>query len=351
MLGGGTIENQNQPLKHSARVLLFSMRNLNRHVSRCASYEFESVIAECDSVDIIAPRRPPQRGESALRRCVKRVLRVSEPVIEDDGITLDKEYDLFVAFCRSAKDLRYIAPIEGLHDRCQRAICLFDELRTDAISKSPQSLAVLSRFDCIFSNIQESIETIRQVTERPCHFIPGGVDALEFCPYPRNPPRGIDVYSMGRRPLAMHHVLMSRGAANGIFYLYDTTSDFSIIDPKEHRLLLANLIKRSRYFITFPPKFDRPSEAPGGRDLGLRFFEGAAGGAVMLGMAPNCTAFRECFDWPDAVIGTPADGSEIATLIAELDLMGNWTDWSAHDGPMWSIHYGATTGSIAGVEC
>jgi hypothetical protein len=112
---------------------------------------------------------------------------------------------------------------------------------------------------------------------------------------------------------------VSRQASGEIFYVYDTTSDFAVIEPKEHRLLLANLIKRSRYFIAFPPKFDRPSEAPGGRDLGLRFFEGAAGGAVLLGTPPNAVAFQACFDWPDAVIRTPADGSQIAALMADLD--------------------------------
>ena len=74
-----------------------------------------------------------------------------------------------------------------------------------------------------------------------------------------------------------------------------------------------------RFFRRFSPKFDRPSEAPEGRDLGLRFFEGAAGGAIMLGIPPNGAAFQGNFDWPDAVIHTPGDGSQIAALIADLD--------------------------------
>ena len=294
------------------------MRNITHHVSRCGGYEFENVIAECDTADILAPRRPAQRSEGVVRRCIEKILGVSDPLI-DHEIHLDQEYDLFVAFCRSARDLRYVELIRGLHDKCRRSACLFDEIRVDAINMSREHLKVLSRFDCVFSNLEESVDAIQQVTERPCHFIPGGVDALEFCPYPRNSPRAIDVYAMGRRPPALHQALVSREASGEVFYVYDTTRDFSVIDPGEHRLLLANLIKRSRYFIAFPPKFDQPSEAPEGRDLGLRFFEGAAGGAIMLGIPPSGAAFQGNFDWPDAVIRTPADGSQIAALIADLD--------------------------------
>jgi hypothetical protein len=318
MLDGGVIEPWKLPHGDSARVLLLSMRNLTRHVSRCAGYEFEDVIAECDHADIIAPARTPQRSGGALRRCVGKVMRLFDPLIKDE-IRLSSDYDLFVVFVRSEKDLRYVDRIKGWRDRCRISVCVLDELRTQPVKRSPRSVEVLSRFDRIFSSIEDSVDTIQQVTRRPCHFIPGGVDALKFCPYPRNPPRSIDVYSMGRRPAAVHQALMARGVSDDAFYFYDTTSDFAVIEPWEHRLLLANLIKRTRYFIAFPPKFDRPAEAPGERDLGLRFFEGAAGGAVMLGLPPNGTAFSECFDWRDAVIRTTADGRGIAALMAELD--------------------------------
>jgi hypothetical protein len=59
MVDGGVIEPWNVSHGDRARVLLLSMRNLTRHVSRCAGSEFESVIAECDNADIISPTRPP----------------------------------------------------------------------------------------------------------------------------------------------------------------------------------------------------------------------------------------------------------------------------------------------------
>ena len=37
-------------------------------------------------------------------------------------------------------------------------------------------------------------------------------------------------------------------------------------------------------------------------EIGSRHFEGAAGGAVMIGEPPQCATFHTHFDWPDAVV-------------------------------------------------
>jgi hypothetical protein len=104
-------------------------------------------------------------------------------------------------------------------------------------------------------------------------------------------------------------------------YVYDTLHGGTVIDWSEHRFLTASMMKRSRYFIAFNP----PDVGGGGKGkwkqeqaLSTRYFEGAAGGAVMLGSAPQCTEFAKAFDWPDAVI--PLDpGGDIGSLIASLD--------------------------------
>ena len=80
--------------------------------------------------------------------------------------------------------------------------------------------------------------------------------------------------------------------------------------------MLSNTIKRSRYFIAYPGKFD--DGAPQVM-FGSRFYEGAAGGAILLGDGAVNTPYERFFDWPDAVLSTPADGSQIVELIADLD--------------------------------
>jgi hypothetical protein len=88
---------------------------------------------------------------------------------------------------------------------------------------------------------------------------------------------------------------------------------------REHRTLYSNLIKRSRYFIANKAKFDSGNQRGSQQELGSRFFEGAAGGAVMIGIPPVCEAYTKHFDWPDAVIDVTDNTTDIADIIADLN--------------------------------
>ncbi len=309
-----------QPQRNKARVLLFSMRNIAHHVARCGDYEFEDVISGCDDADVIAPH-PATPVDNRIVREVERILGRERLI--DGAVRADEKYDLFFVFCRNAFDLRFVNRIEGLHENCRQAVCVISELWPSKISEVREHLKVLGRFDHVFANLQTSVGSIEKATGRPCHFLPLGVDALRFAPFPGSPARNIDVYSMGRRPAEEHRALLASAERGEMFYVYDTTADFDVIDPLEHRILLANLIKRSRFFITYPAKFDVPAETSGTREMGARYFEGAAGGAVMIGMPPRCAAYDDCFDWRDAVISTPRDPAQIACLVAELEAQPN----------------------------
>jgi hypothetical protein len=305
-----------QPRRNNARVMLFSMRNIARHVARCGDYEFEDVISSCDDADVIAPH-PATPVDNRIVREVDRILGRERLI--DGAVRVDEKYDLFFAFCRNAFDLRFVNRIEGLHENCRQAVCVISELWPSKIPEVREYLQVLRRFDHVFANLQTSVGPIEKATGRPSHFLPLGVDTLRFAPFPDTPARNIDVYSMGRRPAEEHRALLASAERGEIFYVYDTTADFDVIDPLEHRILLANLIKRSRFFITYPAKFDVPAETGGAEEIGARYFEGAAGGAVMIGMPPRCAAYDDCFGWRDAVIPTPGDPKQIACLVAELE--------------------------------
>jgi hypothetical protein len=54
-------------------------------------------------------------------------------------------------------------------------------------------------------------------------------------------------------------------------------------------------------------------------EIGNRYFEGAAAGAVMIGQAADCEAFRELFPWPDAVVEMQPNGSDALDVVADLD--------------------------------
>lgn len=305
------------PISESgARVLLFSTRNLTQHVAFCQRYEFEDVIAEVDNVDLVAPKRPAERSEGRTVRHINRLLGHNPPLI-DGEILVNKKYDLFVVLLHDRWDLKYVKLFKGLHESCRKLVCLFDELWPDDVARlSHSDLELILSFDYIFLNVPSGIDATKHLTRRSPQFMPYGVDALGFCPYPRSPTRSIDVFSMGRRPIGIHRALLAFAEQDRRFYLYDTVSNFSVIDPREHRLLLSNTIKRSKYFITYPGKFDQGAPEV---LLGSRYFEGAAGGAILLGKRPANTPYERYFDWPDAVLSTPMDGSHIVELIADLD--------------------------------
>jgi hypothetical protein len=305
------------PISESgARVLLFSGRNLFKHVSFCQRYEFEDMIAGVDNIDFVAPRRSVERSEGrAVRFIKKRILGYNDPLI-DGEIRVNKEYDLFFAVVRPG-DIKYLRSIKGLHEKCRKLVCLFDELWPDDIPRlSREDFEFIRSFDYIFSTHASGANAAKQLIQRPSQFVPAGVDGLGFCPYPARPSRSIDVLSMGRCPAGIHQALLACSEQDRMFYVYDTASVYTVVDPKEQRHLLRNTIKRSRYFIAYPAKFN---EEMSHFEMGNRYFEGAAGGAILLGQGGANIPFERFFDWPDAVFSTPVDGSQIAELIADLD--------------------------------
>jgi hypothetical protein len=106
---------------------------------------------------------------------------------------------------------------------------------------------------------------------------------------------------------------------SGLFYLHDSIDGSRAINSKEHRALLANVAKRSRYFIVNPGKIDEPEKRGSQIEIGNRYFEGAASGTIMVGELPKNEEFKRLFDWPDAVTQLPYDSCDIDVIINDLD--------------------------------
>jgi len=68
-----------------------------------------------------------------------------------------------------------------------------------------------------------------------------------------------------------------------------------------------------------PAKMDAPEETRGQVEIGYRYYEGAAAGAIMIGREPNTPVFRQMFNWPDAVVEIETDGSDVASVIRRSD--------------------------------
>ena len=312
--------NKNTGKPTDPRVCLFSQRNLQGLVSRCPSYEFEDVLCEIDRVDLLAPE--PSPSHRVAQKLSNRLARHASIASLNPGIKklrLENNYDLFFANCLIPTDLLSLNALEGWKQCCRTAVCWLSELWGCELHKLKGHLKILSQFDYIILTCSASVQPVQDAIQKPCFYMPPGIDTIRFNPYPDPPVRCIDVYSLGRKSLVTHHALLRMAEQKQIFYIYDTIDKLDTSHPSQHRDLIANIAKRSRYFFANAGKIDLPSETHKQGEIGPRFFEGAAAGTIMLGDYPQNDAFRSNFDWPDAVIEVPFHSPNIAEVLVELD--------------------------------
>ena len=302
-----------------------TIRRITRMAYRCALFEAEDVLAATNRVDLIPLE---MKSGTWLRDLMWSKLLwhdISKKLIfVNPGITpvrLNRDYDLFLAICQNAPELIYLNAIEDWKQRCRISVCWLDELWSASIPKFRYWLHALNQFDYIFIGCRDSVAALSSALGRPCYWLPGGVDALRFSPLPApTPERVIDFYSIGRRNEQLHQILLKTACDRKVFYIHDTfnASVGEVYGPGQHREMFAQTIKRSRCFLVAPGKINDPVTA-GQVEVGFRFYEGTAGGAILVGQAPDCDAFRELFPWPDAVLPIDLRGSDVMQIFARLE--------------------------------
>lgn len=307
-----------------ARVLLFSLRNLAPQPSRCSNYELEDVIAELDRADVIAPLTPcgpPAPVQRALWGKLGRGLPLLRELHGSLGrAPLERDYDVVFVTCQNPGDLLHLGPLAPWRERCRKAVVYVDEAWAHTLSARPGEMAMLAQFDHIFCGQELTVSAMAAMTGQPVSYLPVGVDTQRFCPWPDQPERTIDVFNMGRRSPVTHAAFKVMARDRGMFYMFDTLDGQARVrDPRDHREQLANLIKRSRYFVTNVAKITAPEETGGQQEVGFRFYEGAAAGAVLVGEAPSCQSFDQNFGWEDAVIHMPYGTPDPAAVLDALD--------------------------------
>ncbi|MEY6432068.1 glycosyltransferase [Thioalkalicoccus limnaeus] len=228
--------------------------------------------------------------------------------------------DVFIAVFPYWRDLHWINAIKRWRSRCGTAICWIDELWVREIPGVKHWFRWLDDFDHIFVGVPGSEHALSKALGRPCHLLVGAVDTLKFRPISNYAARGIDVYSVGRRVDAVHKELLRLEQEEGIFYVFDTlhSGESRMDDYSSHRQMYANLCKRSRVFIVAPGKVDQVRQTGGQADIGYRYFEGVAAGAVLVGSAPDADAFRSNFDWKDSIVEIRADGRNAYGVVRDL---------------------------------
>lgn len=325
------LEKNNSIIKENARILMLSQRADQRMVSSSCLYEFEDLITKTDTVDMYSP---------ILRNLTKKIFwygykytnkitssskfarffsEFADSIIPNPNTcVVEKEYDLFFAILSGRNRFSSLNTIKNWRKKCRKAACYVIEFWQDIVEDWP-FLELLKDFDHIFLAVNHSTNAIANITGRPCTYLPPGVDTIKFCPYPHFPHRSIDVCYIGRRSPVTHKILLNHAERENFFYFYDTSKNFNILEPREHRLFLANTLKRSRYFVANKANADQVWKTGKNMEVGYRFFEGAAAGTLMIGAPPTTDVFNQLFDWSDAVIRIPFNASNIIEIIKDID--------------------------------
>jgi Glycosyl transferases group 1 len=307
------------PQPGKPRVLIFSLRNIfGKALFRCPHYEFEDIICEIDSAVLLAP----EVDTSSARSRFATRLAYHAPVALNPGIRripAKIHYDIFFTICGWPQDLLMVNSVGNVRDICRTSVCLVDEIWLNEMVKHHHFLRILAKFDVVMLYYSQTVKPLSEQIGRSCVFLPPGLDGILFCPHPNPPKRVIDVYSIGRRSEVTHQRLLRMVRERGLFYLHDSIAGSQAINSKEHRALLANVAKRSRYFIVNRGKIDEPDMTGNQIEIGNRYFEGAASGAIMVGERPKNEEFERLFDWPEAVTQLARDPCDIDMVIKDLD--------------------------------
>ena len=316
---------------HGGDVLLLSMRRLADLVAFCLQYELEDVFAEVTGADRVDAGDPASLERSRRAYKLARFATGSRRFARRWGprpstVRLERDYELFFPVFNHVHELFALAAVPDWRRRCRVAACFINELWAHLLPG--YLLELLAEFDHVFVGVSHIVGDVERIVGRPCTYLPLAVDVLRFAPSPERPDRAIDVCNIGRRSPVTHGALMDLAREGRFFYYYDTVAasgagrkerTFRVDNPSEHRLLLASLLRRSRYFIANRGRINEPEYTRGHDEISGRFYEGAAAGTVMLGEPPRTDEFERQFDWPDAVIRLPFDSPDVGRTLAELD--------------------------------
>jgi hypothetical protein len=194
------------------------------------------------------------------------------------------------------------------------------------------ALAVAQRLNPCFVAFREGCEELsRRFPRGRFEWLPFGIDTDVF--RPGEGERDVFAYWMGRRHESLHRALLRYCDDRGLEYRYTTVSG-EFKDPME----LGRLVGRCKYFIVTPPNLDNPARTGGYSPLVMRYLEGLAAGARLLGVLPKSGEFEELLP-REAVCEVNPDGSDLAEKL-DADL-GNTDGWQAvaRAGELVRVHH------------
>jgi hypothetical protein len=170
-------------------------------------------------------------------------------------------------------------------------------------------LARLQRFrPCFVAYREAQIELQRRFPRGQFEWLPFGIDTTTFAPTVGA--RDVFAFWMGRRHEPLHRALVEYCAARNLTYVYRQPNEY--LSAKE----LGELAGRSRYFLVTPPDLDNPRKTGRFSPLVMRYLEGLAAGARLLGVLPKSGEYEALLPL-NAICQVAPDGSDLAKKLDE----------------------------------
>jgi hypothetical protein len=170
------------------------------------------------------------------------------------------------------------------------------------------AVAAAQRLSLLFVFFREAaLDIARRRPGLAVEWLPFGYDETVFRDLGLE--RDIFAYSMGRRHEPLHDRLRAYCAERGLRYRY-TKRGGEFPDPHD----LNRVIARSRYFVVTPPDLDNPARTGRYSPMMMRYLEGLASGARLLGVLPNHDEYERMLPL-DAVVRCAPDGSDLEAAL------------------------------------
>lgn len=304
-------------------VLILSVRNFRAQASNCTLYEFEDFIAQVADTKIVCP----QNEQSGHRK----IYRLSKYLTNSDSLsarlsqfrtvaTVEEDYDVILVVADNPWQLHLLNQVAGWQHHSAKKVCYITEFWPSELKRWRLKKEPFKNFDHIFLGLSNGVASLQDQVDRPCTFIPLGVNTDVFSSESPAQHRTIDINYVGRRRSDIHHALVNSPDIKDYFYYFDTAKNQKLFvdNHKEHRYMYAQLLRRSVFSFAFPAKSNLLAVTGGVEEIGGRYYELAASGTVIIGETPNNAHFKTYFGWQDAVIPMPANASKTLSYLAEL---------------------------------
>jgi Glycosyl transferases group 1 len=168
-------------------------------------------------------------------------------------------------------------------------------------------LAVAQRLDPCFVAFREGYEELRaRFPGGRFEWLPFGIDTDVFDSMSQERP--IFAFWMGRRYEPLHQAMIRYCADRGLEYRYRQPGQFHTAED------LGRIVGSSRYFLVSPPDLDNPLRTGGFSPLVMRYLEGLAAGARLLGVLPRSGEYEALLPL-DAILLVAPDGSDLAVKL------------------------------------